>query len=420
MTPALLLLVAAQTLSLADAEKNARTNLPSIHIAQAQTAVQKAVRDVVGSAYMPQVGGTVSEVIAGRTVGTLGTTTTFGNQVGASVQASQLIYDFNQTSDRIGAAEAQTAVAQDAERSTWNTALLTVRSAYFSAQGNRELIRVAQANLDSQLKHVDQMSAFVTHGTHAPIDLAQAQQQRAAAQYQLVQANGAYRQSRAALQQAMGLDAAPDYDVSDQVFGPVAGEEQSTDDLLKEAIDARPEMASLKDQVRAQELVISVNRAGWLPSISASGSLGGGFFTPFLPAGPTTFIPTLSVGVSLNWPFYQGGLTNAQVRQAEAQLVVVRSQFDSAKQQIRNDVDVAKIALTTATEQLASAQEALKFAQEQLKLAEGQYAAGVGIALQVFDAQVAVTTSGGQVAQSMAAQAIARAQLLRALGREKY
>jgi outer membrane protein len=418
MNPVLILL-AAQTLTLADVEKNARTNLPSIHIAQAQTAVQKAVRDISASAYAPQVNGALSDFIAVQPNPTY-TGASFGNRLSASVQASQLIYDFNQTSGRIEAGDASISAAQDSERGVWNTALLTVRAAYFTAQGDKELIRVAQANLDSQQKHVDQMSAFVQHGTHAPIDLAQAQQQKATAQYQLVQARGAYGQARAALQQAMGLDRAPDYDVADEPFAPVPDEEKTTDELLNEALGARPEIANIQDQVRAQQLLVSVNGAGWLPSIEASGSAGVALFSPFVPTGPQQFSPTAQIGASLSWPFFQGGRVGAQTRQAEAQLVALQAQLESQRQQIRNDVDVAKVALSTSTEQLASAREALKFAQEQLKLAEGQYAAGVGIALQVFDAQVAVTTSGGQVAQSVAAQAIARAQLLRALGREKY
>jgi len=78
------------------------------------------------------------------------------------------------------------------------------------------------------------------------------------------------------------------------------------------------------------------------------------------------------------------------------------------------------LAIATAKSQLESAEESLSYAQQQLKLAEGQYKAGVGIALAVFDAEVAVDTAGGQVAQSVDALATGRAQLVRALGREKY
>jgi outer membrane protein len=431
MLHALIVLGAAQSvLTLATAEANTRQNLPAIHVAVAQTAAQKAVRDQVFSGYMPQLSasiqyfplqtGTAGQAVASGaklpantalTEVLAGQTATFG------VTANQLIYDFNQTIDKIKAADQSVVVQQRNESVVWNNVLLTMRSAYFIAQEDKALIQVAQETLDDDQKHVDEMSAFVKAGTHPPIDLAQAQQQRAAAQYQLISAQGAYEQAKANLQLAMGLNAPPDYDVTTDLFPAVPGEESTTDALLPEALAARPEIKFVQDQIDAQRLTIAADKAGWLPSISATAN-GSGSWTDF--AGGSLLVPRASAGFTFAWPFYLGGFTQAVTRQAEANIVQFQAQLDAQTQQVRNDVDVARVAVTTGKGQVDSSQEALNYAQEQLKLANGQYAAGVAIALAVFDAEVAVTTSGGTLAQSVAALAIARAQLLRALGREKY
>ena len=418
---ATLLLVSASVLTLADAESNARDHLPALHQATAQTAAQKAVRDETASAYMPQVSGSASDSIQTFTVpGLSGSSIVAGNDLHAGVSATQLLYDFNQTTGKIQANDALAAAQEANERAVWNNALLTVRSAYFVSQEELALAGVAQESLNDQDKHVAQMSAFVAAGTHAPIDLAQARQARAAAQFQLVSAKGAYVLGRANLQQAMGIDSPPNFDVSRDLFPVVPGEDSTTDALLPEAAGARPEIANLEQQAKSQQLIITVNGAGWLPTLSANGSAGADLVSPFGAKAGTTLSPTLRVGVGLAWPFYQGGFTSAAVRQAEAVLANLQAQLDGSRQQVRNDVDSARVAIETAKEQLASAEEALLYAREQLKLAEGQYEQGVGIALAVFDAETAVATSGGQVAQSQASLATARAQLIRALGRAKY
>ena len=56
-------------------------------------------------------------------------------------------------------------------------------------------------------------------------------------------------------------------------------------------------------------------------------------------------------------------------------------------------------------------------AQQRLELAEGRYRTGVGSAIELGDAQIAVTNAAAQVVQADYRLSTARAQLLRALGR---
>src|ERR1019366_1054894 len=75
--------------------------------------------------------------------------------------ATQLIYDFGQTTERYGAAK-DTAEAQlFEERVTRLQILANVRQAYFNARANKDLVDVAQETLDDQQKHLKQVEAFV-------------------------------------------------------------------------------------------------------------------------------------------------------------------------------------------------------------------------------------------------------------------
>ncbi len=78
-------------------------------------------------------------------------------------------------------------------------------------------------------------------------------------------------------------------------------------------------------------------------------------------------MPELERGVSiLNWPIFQGGLTQGQVHTAEAGLQSVDAQRSLEELQVRLDVDSARLAVRAAKATIGAAEDALASAREQL------------------------------------------------------
>jgi outer membrane protein len=191
----------------------------------------------------------------------------------------------------------------------------------------------------------------------------------------------------------------------------VPDEDQPLDVLAAKALAARPELAALIKQREVQEATLEAARGGYGPSISAS-------------AGATEqgvqldqMVPNWNVGVGLTWPIFQGGLTRAQVRQAEAGVQSADAQRSLEELQVRLDVDAARLSVRAAKATMGAVEDALTSAREQLRLAEQRYATGVGNIIELVDAQVAYTGAAAQVVQARYGLASARAQLLAALGR---
>jgi outer membrane protein len=227
----------------------------------------------------------------------------------------------------------------------------------------------------------------------------------------LINAENNYSQSRAQLNQAMGVEGPIDFDVADESLGPTPGEDASLDELLAEAIKARPELASLADQVRAQHLTLSSIHGQYGPSVSALAGLSqGGDAVDRLNWNA-------QAGISLTWFLYQGGYTNAAVRESEARIRNLQAQVDSLRQQIRLQVEQVRLAVAAAKASQVGAREALSNAQARLRLAEGRYQTGVGNIIELSDAQVALTAASTQVVAADFQLATARAQLIQALGR---
>jgi outer membrane protein len=201
------------------------------------------------------------------------------------------------------------------------------------------------------------------------------------------------------------------YDVLDEEEPPIEDEDQPLETLVEKAFAARPELANLWKQEDAQHATIRSAKGGYGPSIAASGGAS--------EAGLSldALSPNVNVGVSLTWELFQGGLTAATVRQAEANLTSIKAQQDLAQLQVQLGVNSAQLAVRAAKATIGAANDALTSAAEQLRLAEQRYATGVGNIIELDDAQVTYTGAAAQVVTAKYNLASARAQLLAALGR---
>ena len=329
----------------------------------------------------------------------------------AQLAASQLIYDFGQTTEKWKSADRSVESLQATELTTKNQILYNVRSAFFTARADRALIRVQSETLANEQKHLVQTEGFVQAGTQPEISLAQTRTDLANAKVQLIQAENNYDIARAQLNLAMGVTASVDYDVADQGMSAIDGENDSAEQLIARALSVRPELASLTKQHEADVLTIRSIEGGYAPTISGIGGVG------LFGGDVFNLTPAWQIGLNLSWPLFLGGLTRGQVREAQGNLGVVDAQLEAERLQVRLDVEQARLSVRSAKVSIGAAEEALINAREQLRLAEASYSQGVGNIIQLGDAQVAETSAGAQRVQADFNLAIARAQLLLALGR---
>jgi outer membrane protein len=414
----------SRTLTLSQAEETALRNQPTLRQAHAQTDAAQGRVEQARSGYLPQATFTGIYQRASfqtqprpgflpsnaTTVLNTSWPTATQNYFNLGVTASQLIYDFGQTSDRWRAAAASRDATQLTELTTEEQALLNVRSAYFLARADEDLITVARETLGNQEKHLNQIQAFVGAGIRPEIDLAQARTAVSNARVQLVTAVNNQAVASAQLEQAMGVTERVKYDLADSALAPVAGEDGALEKLVDNALAIRPELATLQRQRRAQELTIAALRGGFGPSLNATASAS--------EAGVEVdrLVPDWSVGLSLVWPFLQGGLTKGQVHEANANLAALVAQEDALRLTVGVQVEQAQLAVRAAKETISASRDALVNARDQLRLAEARYAQGLGSVIELGDSQVAVTAAAAQDVQARFNLSAARAQLMSALG----
>jgi outer membrane protein len=408
----------ARVLSLDEAVQAALQHQPQLLSARAGTLAAWARADEARAPLLPQITGTAgyqrTTRPGGLPVGVDGMPVKSDsgyNYFSFGVTASQYIWDFGQTTNRWAAAKANANAQGTSERTTRAQVILSVRTAYFAARAQRDLVEVAREALANQERHLRQIDGMVRAGTRPEIDLAQVKTDRANAEAQLITAENGLLTAKAQLMQAMGIDGNADFDVSSDALGAIDGEDSPSDALYNEALKSRPELAVADEQLRAQKLSVSAAKGGYGPTIGASASLSE------IGADITNMSFNWNMGVSLSWSLFSGLLTLSQVNEAKANLTAAEAQRETLRQQVRFDVEQSRLAMRAAKSSLHATGEAQVNARERLRLAEGRYSAGVGNIIELGDAQLALTNASAQKTQADFNLALARAQLLRALGR---
>jgi outer membrane protein len=400
-----------------------RARLPALRQARAQVDAADARVDEARAPLLPQLTATGSYA---RSTGNLAASPgTIGAGPGTAstnsfdtygfwrsrVVATQLLWDFGQAWQRRNAARATADAQGKNEQATRLSADLAIRNAFFTARAQRDAVDVARKALDNQTRHVDQIRAFTEVGTRPQIDLLQAEADQANAELSLINAQNAYATARAQLNQTMGVEAPATYEVAGPPSGPLEGEDGALEAMVDEAVRARPEIAGLFDQVRAQELANRATRARYFPTLSA--------LTDLTYNGPElgNLAWNWSGQLVLTWPIFEGGLVRATAREGDANAAALRAQGDSVRQQVRVEVDQARLAIAAAKAALSAAGRSLTAANGRLDLAEIRYRTGVGNGIELSDAQLAATNAAFQQLQATLRLDTARAQLQKALGR---
>ena len=404
-------------LTLEQAVAAALAHQPQLAGARAQVRAAQARTTQATSGLLPQVSGTAHAGTSNTTTtsvtlpgGATSTVTSGGQSWSFHLDASQALFDAG-TWMRASASRASADAQARTEQATLATVVLNVRTAWFSASAARDLVAVAKDSLANKEQHLTQVQGFVEVGTRPEIDLAQARADRANARVVLISAENGLATAHAQLNQAMGIAASTDYPLGATEVRPLEGEEGTIEVLLTEALGHRPDVAARARTRQAQVASIKAAEGTFLPTLAASGRIAG--------AGPELgdTHQAWSAGLTLTWPFLEGGRSLGRTREQQALLEALDADDESFRQEVRFEVEQARLQVRAASAAVEATAEVVAAAREQLRLAEARYTAGLGSGLEVSDAQVTTANAAALEVKARFTLASARSQLAKALGR---
>jgi outer membrane protein TolC len=411
--PRPLTLIGSRPLTLDECIAIALEGQPTI---QERLAAYAAARYRVNQAFaplLPQLSGQVTSSRSHNTVltGSGGGQPTmqdrqWGESLVAQLLLSQLLFDFGKNLAATDAARKLAEVEVENVELQRQLISATVKEAYTNTLFSQRLIRVQEQAQERAELNLRSAKGFFEVGTRPKSDVARAEVDVANAKLDLIRAKNALRSALVALNTAMAITVDSLTQIVDNlVYQPVTLDRQQ---LRSDSLRQRPEYRSAKLTAAAAEARERKAFRDFLPDVSGQGSYG---------ATQKELNEAWSVGLSLNWSFFDGGGRIARYQEAKALLEGAKANVKSTELSILQNVEQAEIAVEETAERIQAAQALVASAQENFRLAQGRFDAGVGTILELTDAQLALTQAQNTESQALADYRIALARLDRAVGR---
>ncbi len=306
------------------------------------------------------------------------------NTYTAGIQAQQTILDFGKMVSRVRASDHLVDAGQYSDDSTRAGVIMNTVLAYYALMQAEQVVNVNEQSVESASQHLKQAQAFYSVGRAAQFDVTKAEVDLSNAKVNLITARNQVQIARLQLDDAMGVRTQRTYKVMRDF--EVEPFNLSLDSVISFTIRNRPDLLAAQARVEANNSLVTAAWSQHLPTVSATGAYNwSNFAFPLL--------HRWSAGVTVTLPIFLGFSTQAQVDQANAGLEIARGNLDLLQQSVMLETEQQYLNIREAEERIGSTDKLVEEAQESLTLAEKQYAAGVGSALEVSDAQLALSNA---------------------------
>lgn len=332
---------------------------------------------------------------------------------GLQLQGSQLIYNGGTAWANAKAAKLSEELAYYELRVTIDAIIAQVITAFYQVVLNRALVVANQQSVELLSSQVEDQRSRYEAGTVPHFNVLQAEVQLANAQPPLITARNNLRLALFKLVQLIGIDY-PNLNSVEVPFD-VIGEliyrprKVNTDISIYTALQRSPTLKAQRHNILVMAQNINSAIGGYLPTITAN---GGYQYVSFDSSatnslGITTFNHDLSnfvsgwfFGIQGSWAIFDGLLTYGNVKQAKANLMTAKNNYDNGVRQVILSVQQAISNMQQAQETVDSQKANVLQAAEALRLSQERLNAGAGVQLDVLNAQLQLLQAQTTVLQS--------------------
>jgi outer membrane protein len=282
---------------------------------------------------------------------------------------------------------------------------------YFDLVSLGENVLVKQESLRAATKLRQDDEDQENLGTLAPIELTRAKALESSSKFDLIQAQGLYKQQEIILRNELLRTASPvfaeQFDEivpTDRIVVPESEEPLDVATLAAQALAQRPDLAQAKLQIEAGRISANASRNAALPQLNvyANAQTRGATEQPYETLGsPGTGLATTPQDLALGGlrvsTIYQAGVQltlplRNRIAQSDAardtvQLRQVQARTEKLSQQVREDVETAVVALQTARAAYEAASQSRDFQAQLLDAERDKLSVGQSTDLAVLQNQ---------------------------------
>jgi outer membrane protein len=376
-------------LTLDEAEAVAIKNHPQVSAALLNAAAANQVTNEVRSNFYPTIFGSVtgagalnnSRIAAGALSNSI-----IYDRLATGFTVGQTITDFGRTSSLVASARLHAQAQQESATATRGDVLLQVNHAYFGALRAQTVLVVAEQTVAARQLIVDQITTLANSKLRSGLDVSFANVNLGEAKLLLANAQNDLKSSFAELSTALGFRDQRTFDLAEPSMRGTLPD--NAVQLVADAMQARPELASYRDEHESALRLARAERALSFPTISGIATSG------VLPAHEDTLHSRYAAaGVNVNIPIFNGHLFSARRTEAELRAQAAEQNLRDLENRISRDVQVAWLNANTAYQRLGLTAQLLDQARQALDLAQTRYDLGLSSIVELSQAQLNKTSA---------------------------
>jgi outer membrane protein len=290
--------------------------------------------------------------------------------------------------------------SKDIERSRQDLAsireeyLFLISQAYYGVLKARKGLEIVEANVARLTKYRDAAEKRLKVGEVTKTVLLRAESELSGARSDRVKAENLLASARMTLARIAGIS--PDFTLRE-------GKEQEAQiatmaELKDQAFSQRSELKSLDLQKKIAEQDVTYARGAFFPNLAVVGAYKRADQDP---QTQTINRESLYGSVSLNFPFFEGGLRKAELEEAKSRQRQADLQYEDTKKTIGLDVGNAYLELITQKGTINFLQDQLAFAKDNINSVARQFEMGLASSLDVIDANTQLVSSERQLSDAV-------------------
>ena len=272
--------------------------------------------------------------------------------------------------------------------------ILDITQAYYDVLQSQELVSVSEQILARSQENTRRTRDFVEAGSLIPADIATAEVREANDQLSLLNNQNSLQIAQATLPRLLGLDPGVlltvAVDESYQLYqdrGTIERIETPVEEAIQTALDNRPEFQELQAQLRVQEWSLTLAKLQRWPRLNADANYDVNLDDYLRERENFSDFRSWSVGVSLNFTLFDGGILSNRVKELTMQLEQTREDASDLERNVALAVRQAYLNLKRSETSLDISKAQVLNAQLSLDVIQGRFDVDKAILLELLDAQ---------------------------------
>jgi outer membrane protein len=375
-------------LTVQQAEAIALRNNPQITVGrlralQSRESVREARSALLPQAYL-SVTGVESDAGSRISAGYI-TNPTVYPRAASGTTVNQLVTDFGRTKNLVSSQQYQAKAADETALATQQQIILAVDQAFYNALETKALRQVAEETVSARRLLVDQIQALTTAKLRSDLDLSFSQVDLGRAKLLLLESRNNYEASLSVLSAILGFPGRQDFTLV-ETTAPEAPPAPDATALIQQALQTRPEVKALQDEVSSATKFSKAEHDLWWPTVNATGVVG---LAPVRDPHLSSWYG--AVGVNINIPVFNGFLFNARAKTADLETRAQQQHLLDLQNGIARDVRNAWLDTQKAFERLSVTKQLREQANLALQLAQARYKLGLGSIVEYSQANLQKT-----------------------------